>query len=64
MELKQLLLISPANFRGYMMQCYHTSCDNFEAAATDDNIAFLKKTTDTVIGTLLELSELTGNHCI
>lgn len=46
------------------MQCYHEACDDFEAAATDDNLAFLKKTTDAVIGTLLELSQLTGIHFI
>ena len=39
-----------------MIECYHNPCDTFENAATDDNLGFIKRTTDAVIGTVLELS--------
>lgn len=38
--------------RGVMAQCYHESCDNVDNLITEENLRFLAKTADTLVGTI------------
>jgi len=46
-----------ANFRGDMQVCYHQPCDNLETMLTEDNLAFLAKTSDVITSTVAALAE-------
>ncbi|CAH1266415.1 Hypp3364 [Branchiostoma lanceolatum] len=51
-DLQAVLISDTGVFRGKMAQCFHLSCDNL-SWITDDNLRFLKKTTDVVSSALL-----------
>ena len=47
-SLPAVFITDTANFRGYMRQCYHQSCDNI-CHVTWDMITFLARTTDSIV---------------
>ena len=51
-----LMLTDTANFRGYMIKCYHEYCDNLVNVKEDD-LEFLRRSINAVIKTVLDLSE-------
>lgn len=51
------LSTTTANLRGDMIQCYHQACDNEDVMLTDENIAFLGQTVDTLVATIDKLSD-------
>lgn len=40
-----------------MITCYHKECDNLEVMLTDENVEFLGKVADSIVGTVDRLSE-------
>ncbi|XP_076303954.1 uncharacterized protein LOC143222025 isoform X2 [Tachypleus tridentatus] len=54
--LSAVLLTDTGPFRGRMRECYHAPCDDARFL-TKENIEFLRKTTDALVLTLLDLGE-------
>ena len=46
-NLTAIWLTDTANFRGFMVDCYHQACDNMNHV-TQENLGFLSKTADVV----------------
>ena len=47
-SLPAVFITDTADFRGYMKQCYHQSCDDM-SRVTPDMITFLARTTDSIV---------------
>ena len=58
-SLPAVFMTDTANFRGYMRQCYHQSCDDM-SQVTPDMITFLARTTDSVVKVA---SNMTNEKC-
>lgn len=39
-----------------MIQCYHKACDNVDVMLTEENVAFLGQTVDSLVATIDKLS--------
>lgn len=49
------LFLAEGPFRGYMRACYHTMCDDVKRVS-QDNIKFLKLTTEVIAATVIDLA--------
>ena len=58
-SLPAVFITDTANFRGYMKQCYHQSCDDINHV-TPDMIAFLARTTESLVAVA---SKMTNEKC-
>ena len=58
-SLPAVFITDTANFRGYMKQCYHQSCDDINRV-TPDMIAFLARTTESLVAVA---SNMTNEKC-
>ena len=58
-SLPAVFITDTANFRGFMKQCYHQSCDDI-SQVTPDMIAFLARTTESILNVA---SNLTNQKC-
>ncbi|XP_073232071.1 uncharacterized protein [Porites lutea] len=58
-SLPTVFLTDTADFRGYMKQCYHQSCDDINHV-TPDMITFLARTTESLVGVA---SNITNEKC-
>ena len=55
--LKAMLLSDLGPWRGEMVRCYHTSCDD-TSLITDENLHFLKTTIDSIYGVLVNFPSI------
>ena len=58
-SLPAVFITDTADFRGFMKQCYHQSCDDI-SQVTPDMIAFLARTTESILNVA---SNLTSQKC-
>ena len=58
-SLPAVFITDTANFRGYMKQCYHQSCDDVNHV-TPDMMTFLARTTESIVKVA---SEMTDEKC-
>ena len=58
-SLPAAFITDSAEFRGYMKQCYHQSCDDM-SQVTPDMLTFLARTTDSVVKVS---SNMTNEKC-
>ena len=58
-SLPAIFITDTADFRGYMKQCYHQSCDDM-SQLTPDMLTFLARTTDSVVKVA---SNMTNEKC-
>ena len=58
-SLPAVFITDTADFRGFMKQCYHQSCDDI-SQVTPDMIAFLARTTESILNVA---SNLTNQKC-
>ena len=58
-SLPAVFITDTANFRGYMKQCYHQSCDDINHV-TPDMKAFLARTTESLVAVA---SKMTNEKC-
>ena len=63
MSFPAVMVTDTSNFRAKMDKCYHKRCDSMRLIGRND-LEFLKRNTDAVIGATLELSEIgrCGSH--
>ena len=54
-SLPAVFITDTANFRGYMRQCYHQSCDDINHV-TSDMITFLARTTDSIVKVAINMT--------
>lgn len=59
-SLPTVFLTDTANFRGYMKQCYHQSCDDINHV-TPDMMTFLARTTESLVAAVA--SNITNDKC-
>ena len=63
-SLPAILLSDVGPYRGYMRQCYHAECDNYNTNKTNINWEFYTHTVQSLIGTYFSSDIVKGCHII
>ena len=62
MSFPAVMVTDTSNFRGIMERCYHSKCDSMRLIDKND-LEFLRRNINAVIGTTIELSEAGRFDC-